>query len=100
MNRTLIITEEARRDIAEASQWYDDKEAGVGRRFELALDRAFERILRDPLLFRVRGKKEARLCRPENWPYGIHFRVTGTCCEIIAVVHDARDPKYLNYRLR
>jgi plasmid stabilization system protein ParE len=100
MSWTLVITENARRDIAEASDWYDEKEPGVGREFDLAIDRGFQRILRDPTSFRVRDRKATRLCRPGNWPYAIYFRVGETRCEIIAVVHEARDPKYLNYRLR
>ncbi len=72
MSRALVITAEAGRDIAEASQWYDEMEPGVGRKFELALDRAFERIRQTPELYRVRGRRDIRRCRPEKWPYGIY----------------------------
>lgn len=100
MSHALIITRDARQDIAEASNWYDEQESGIGRRFELALDLAFQQIQRDPHHFRPRGRKEIRLCRPRNWPYGIYFRIRETTCETVALVHAARDPKYLNYRLR
>ena len=46
MSRTLIITFEAERDIADAVEWYDRNLIGLGARFVLSLEAALDHIRR------------------------------------------------------
>jgi plasmid stabilization system protein ParE len=101
MSLQLIITPDANRDIEEARDWYDKKQQGVGLRFVLALRLRFDDILRFPLLPRPFGRKAIRRARVPHWPYSIYYRIVNeTEIRVVAVVHGARDPQYLNYRLR
>lgn len=101
MSLPLTITPEADRDIAEANNWYDKQQAGVGLRFVLAVRLRFDDIIRSPLLPRAFGRKNIRKVRVPHWPYSIYYRIINDAeIRVVAVVHGARDPKYLNYRLR
>ncbi len=101
MSLQLIITPDANRDIEEAAAWYDERQAGVGLRFVFAVRLRFDEILRSPLLPRPFGRKAVRKVRIPHWPYSIYYRVINDAqLRIVAVVHGARAPKYLNYRLR
>lgn len=101
MSLQLIITPDASRDIDEACAWYDERQTGVGKRFVLAVRLRFESILRSPLFPRPFGRKAVRKVSVPRWPYSIYYRIVNDeQLRIVAVVHGARDPKYLNYRLR
>ena len=101
MSLQLIIAPDANRDIEEVCAWYDRQQNGVGIRFVLAVRLRYEDILRSPLLPRPFGQKAIRKVRVPHWPYSIFYRIINEAeLRIVAVVHGARDPKYLNYRLR
>ena len=101
MSLQLIITPDANHDIEEACTWYDEQQAGVGLRLVLAVRLRYEDILRSPLLPRPFGRKAVRKVRVPHWPYFIYYRIINDAeLRIVAVIHGARDPKYLNYRLR
>ena len=101
MSLPLIISPDASRDLDEACAWYDEQQSGVGIRFVLAVRLRFANIQQSPLLPRPFGRKAIRKVRVPHWPYSIYYRVINDAeLRIIAVVHGARDPKYLNYRLR
>ena len=101
MSLQLIITPDADHDIEEAGDWYDEQQAGVGLRFVLAVRLRFDAMLRSPLLPRPFGRKAVRKTRVPHWPYFIYYRIVNDAeLRVVAVVHGARDQKYLNYRLR
>ena len=101
MSLQLIITPDADHDLEEASAWYDKQQVGVGLRLVLAVRLRYEDILRSPLSPRPFGRKAVRKVRVQHWPYFIYYRIINDVqLRIVAVVHGARDPKYLNYRLR
>ena len=100
MTPNLHLSESAVRDIEEAAGWYEERESGVGERFLRSLHGRFEHILRDPALPRPFGRRPVRKSSLPGWPYSIYYRLLGEQVRVIAVVHTARDPKYLNYRLR
>ncbi len=101
MSLQLIITPDADHDIDHACDWYEERQAGIGRRFVLAVRLRYEDILRSPLLPPAFGRKAVRKIRVPHWPYFIYYRIINDAqIRIVAVIHGARDPKYLNYRLR
>ncbi|MEO7297903.1 MAG: type II toxin-antitoxin system RelE/ParE family toxin [Verrucomicrobiota bacterium] len=100
MSHYLNVTADANRDLEQASSWYNEKQAGLGDRFVLAVREKFEVILRWPELPRAVGRKSIRKVRIPRSPYSIYYRILGEKIQIVAIVHGARDPNYLNYRLR
>lgn len=101
MSLQLIITPDADHDLEEACNWYDSQQSGVGLRLVLAVRLRLDDIMRSPFLPRPFGRKAIRKVRVPHWPYSIYYRIINDAViRIVAIVHGARDPKYLNYRLR
>jgi hypothetical protein len=51
MSYRLSIRSAAEVDIAEAAQWYDDRQSRLGEAFIDEVDRALARVLKNPLGF-------------------------------------------------
>ncbi len=100
MSFQLVITPDAQRDIDETHAWYEQKQGGVGHRFILALRGRFGSILLAPDYPMAFGRKSLRKVNIPGWPYSIYYQILEEEVRVVAVVHGARDPKYLNYRLR
>jgi plasmid stabilization system protein ParE len=101
MTLRLVITAEAERDIDDAAAWYDRQHSGLGFRFVAHLRLRFSDILRSPFQPRAFGRRAFRKVRVPRWPYAVYYRVVDDSeVRVVAVVHGARDPGYLNYRLR
>jgi toxin ParE1/3/4 len=100
MSLHFNVTPAADRDLEEACAWYNEKQTGLGDRFVLVARERFEVILRWPELPRVCGRKSIRKVRIPRSPYSIYYRIIGQEIQVLAIVHGARDPNYLSYRLR
>lgn len=101
MTLRLVITAEAELDIEDAAAWYDRRRPGLGLRFVAALRLRFADILRFPLQPRAFGSRAFRKVRVPRWPYAVYYRIIDDSeLRVVAVVHGARNPAYLNYRLR
>jgi toxin ParE1/3/4 len=99
MASVLVVRDEARRELLEARDYYDEQRPGYGERFveaverELALLLDFENIGK-PLGGGVRRRTLS------NWPYGIVYIIRGEELLVIAVAHHRRRPGYWRSRLR
>ena len=100
MSLRVVITPEAAADILNARAWYDSQEAGVGDRFYFAVRDRIHDALATPLLSRAWGRRKIRKVRIPKYPYSLYCEIVAEELRVLAVVHGARDPKYLNYRLR
>ena len=87
-----------RRDIDEAAAWYEDQEKGLGVAFLDAVHTSVQRITANPRVFRIsRSKARAALIR--KFPYTIYFAQSEEIVQVLAVLHQRRDPKFLDSRL-
>jgi toxin ParE1/3/4 len=78
-------------DIAEAAEWYEQRQQGLGERFTLEISNAIDVLATDPLIYRVRHKRlQARWCYPQHFPYRIVYCVSGEVVTVLAVIHAAR----------
>ena len=100
MNFRETITPDAALDLARAVDWYDSQEPGVGEKFYLAFREKLEQILESPLSPRPHGRRKIRKVNLYKFPYGIYYEVVEHQVRVLAVIHGARDPKYVGYRLR
>jgi plasmid stabilization system protein ParE len=101
VNEPLEFSRSAIRDFEHAAAWYDAQEGGLGRRFlEAALDARLQWILQNQEVPRPLGPKAIRKCRMDRWPYAIFYRTSTDRVRVLAIIHDARGPKYLSFRLR
>jgi len=99
MASVLVVRDEARRELLEARDYYDEQRSGYGVRFVEAVEREFELLLQfDHIGKSVGGGVRRRTL--SHWPYGIFYRLRGDELIIIAVAHHRRRPGYWRSRLR
>jgi plasmid stabilization system protein ParE len=72
MPRRVIFVPEARAEFEEAVAHYEEREPGLGDRFEAEVDATFRRILANPELFRLVGPT-VRKAKVFIFPYNITF---------------------------
>jgi plasmid stabilization system protein ParE len=95
----LSATPAAEADIAEAVEWYEDQEPGLGARPLDEVNGLNDRIVANPLRFPAvyRGVRKASLRR---FPYLLIFRLIGEEARLLAFVHTRRDPRHWQARVR
>ncbi|MFT4176531.1 MAG: type II toxin-antitoxin system RelE/ParE family toxin [Luteolibacter sp.] len=99
MDKSLIVTPAAQKDIEQVFQWYEAQEEDLGFRFLRAVDGAFARIEKRGESFALRVREYRRIPL-EVFPYLIYFKIKGDQIVVNFVVHTARNPSFLSRRLR
>ena len=101
MSYRLSICSAAEADIAEAAQWYDDRQPGLGEAFVDEVDRALARVLENPLAFPVLYRRRAvRRVLTDRFPYRILFSLLGDDTVVVhAVLHGRRHDRRYRDRL-
>ena len=89
----------AAQDIVAASDWYEAQEAGLKTRFLDAVADTFQRIAAGPLHYPF-ASKDIRRLKVGRFPYSMYFRVRGNRVEVLALVHQNRDPAKLGSLLK
>jgi len=92
MIRELIIRPEAEADIAQAFDWYEARVSGLGSEFLLALDAAFNSIVRNHDLY-PQARKDVRRALTRKFPFAIFFVVEEKRIVILSVFHVKRNPQ-------
>jgi plasmid stabilization system protein ParE len=95
---TFRLHRSARREVAEAIEYYDGQLPGLGADFASEVDSAIAQVLEWPSAWQLveMGLRRYRLRR---FPYGVVYRVTGHEILIVAVMHLSRDPGYWTDRI-
>ena len=93
MSFTLVIDPRAVRDIQEAIDYYDEQQAGLGARFEAALNKHLLTLEKNPF-FRIRYD-EVHCLPVKQFPYMVHFTIDQDkqVVAIRAVFHTSIDPE-------
>lgn len=101
MTSKVILTLEARADVAAAAAWYRDRSVHAAQRFLLAVSVAFMRIQEQPTAQVVvdfdTGARRALLRR---FPHRVLYLVESDRVIVFAVVHHLRDDPAWRERLR
>ena len=94
MSYRIELLPEARLDIKESLEWYNDQKAGLGKRFFESLKSRFRYIGKNPLHYQVayRGIRNALL---HKFPYQIHYKVDekSKLIIVLGVTHTSRNPQ-------
>ena len=83
----------AEAETLEAAEWYRERSEVAAFRFGRALDSKIEEIVEHPdrwPLFEA-GTRRAVL---SSFPYSVVYRVRGEVVEIVAIMHQRRQPGY------
>jgi len=88
----LKFSSRALREIGEAQEWYELQSPGLGEEFIAAMELQLKRLEQAPLLYAevIPGVRRALLPR---FPYGLFYAVRDNLVHVLAVLHDARNPK-------
>ena len=88
----LKFSSRALREIGEAQEWYELQSPGLGEEFIAAMELQLKRLEQAPLLYAEVIPNIRRALLP-RFPYGLFYAVRGNLIHILAVLHDARNPK-------
>jgi toxin ParE1/3/4 len=102
MSWRVVVRPEIEQDLADAADWYNSREDGLGNRFIAEVLEVMDAIASNPLLrSRRQPRKNIRWRYPESFPYRIIYKVNELDRSVIiaAVVHAARHDRHWKKRV-
>ncbi len=98
MDYDIIIRPEARTDLLDAFNWYQEQRPGLGFDFKLCVDEVFSKLHRRPNIYK-HVHKEVRRVVTQRFPFGVFYLLDNNKVIVIAVLHARRDPKKWKQRI-
>lgn len=90
MSYQIIYHTDAENDIRNAKKWYKDKQAGLEKRFALALKETINYIIVNPLLFEVKYRN-TRVAFTKVFPFGVHYHFDdNNKITILTILHTSK----------
>ena len=93
----------ARAEFFADVEWYDERELGVGARFEIAVREAIDAAVDSPDSWGVwpgwEREPAVRSKRVSGFPYRVVYFVTGEHLAVVAIAHAKRRPGYWRERI-
>lgn len=96
--RRIRLKSPANIDYAEAVEWYERRQPGLGREFEQELQKLFDRIREHPEYFTNFSPTVQKAHLP-RFKHKVLFTVQGDEIGVLAIYHPSRDPEKLRKRL-
>ena len=90
MKYTIILTPDAVDDIQKAIEYYDEQQAGLGRKFMAEVNEYIKALKKNPQ-YQIRYDN-VRGLPLKRYPYMLHFVVEQEKVRIIAVFHTSLNP--------
>ncbi len=89
-NHEIEFHPEARVELAESADWYEDKKSGLGDEFIDDVELKLEQILKRPLSYSEihNGTRQASIKR---FPYFIYYTIQSPIIYILAIWHKKRN---------
>ena len=96
-----VLTPEAAQELAEAVEWYDGRNPGLGLEFLGVVEQAMARVLANPRQAQV-WTAEPRYRRQvlRRFPYVLFYEIREHSVEFVAIAHTGRAPGYWTDRTR
>lgn len=94
----LEFLPEARTEFYDTTDYYEEKESGLGKRFRAEIWEVCTTILDHPLLWREREGGFRRVNCPV-FPYYVAYYIRDNTLVVAAVAHGSRHPEYWKGRL-
>ena len=98
---SLQIEQEALTDIQEITDWYNEQQKGLGKRFQKTAIKHINTLDKDPHIYAIRYKQIR--CQPiKTFPYIVHFYINEEThtVEVLAVICTVRNPKIWNEKTK
>lgn len=77
--------------MAEACDWYEGRQPGLGEEFLSELQIVLARIADEPELY-APGYRDVRAVRLQRFPYVVYYRFTGKTVVVLAVMFGGKNP--------
>ena len=88
----VIFTSQARAELIDAQDWYENEVSGLGRRFRAAVETVIEQMNSNPRQFPV-IHKTIRRALLRRFPYALMIVIEADeSLTVIACFHGSRDP--------
>jgi toxin ParE1/3/4 len=91
MTLPVVLRDEAKAEMNEAFDYYENRKAGLGVDFVAKVQQVFDRISRNPRMHQL-VFADIRRAVVTRFPYCVFYRTDDTRVEVIAVFHTSRDP--------
>lgn len=88
----LEFTDDARRDLFNAQDHYENEREGLGRAFIEEMDRLAAQIAAMPMRFPAASNAPVRRARGKRFPYQLLFHVFDDVVLIVGVLHEHQHP--------
>ncbi len=94
MTYTISFHPIALEEYKAASIWYEERQEGLGLRFEKAIDSKIRQILHNPLAF-AKNKGSYRQAKTRTFPFVIVYKLNDRMHEVYvsAIYHTSRNPR-------
>jgi mRNA-degrading endonuclease RelE of RelBE toxin-antitoxin system len=95
MNKYKVrIDTEAITDINGITSWYNDRQSGLGGRFQKTVVRQINALKKNPQIYAIRYK-DIRCISLKKFPYMVHFFINEDTktVEVLAIISTDRNPK-------
>ena len=89
------IAPETLTDIQDITDWFNEQQAGLGKRFQNTSTKQINSLNKNPLIYAIRYFKEIRCMIVKKIPYMVHFYINEETkvIEVLAVISTDRNPK-------
>ena len=98
MTVPVLLRRQARREFDEAANWYEQRRAGLGVRFVLAVQRVLGAIADNPARY-PEVFDDVREGLVPGFPFCVYHRVEAGQVIVLAVFHTSRDPSIWQSRV-
>jgi plasmid stabilization system protein ParE len=99
MSLPVVFRREAKAEFQEAIDWYEARQAGLGKRFLACVEETLERVKKAPEIHGV-VYEDVRCALVRRFPYGVYYRPEPDRVIVFAVFHGKRDPEVWQRRVR
>ncbi len=91
---SIKIEAEALSDIQSITDWYNETQSGLGKRFQETVINQISSLNKNPQIYAIRYK-EIRCLIVKKFPYMVHFYINDETLtiEILAVISTCQNPK-------
>ena len=98
MEYELIIRPEAKADLLDTFQWYQDQASGLGHDFKTCVDEVISKIHRNPQIYR-KVFLDIRRAVIRRFPFGVFYTIEDQKIIVIGILHARRDPQSWKKRI-
>ena len=91
MHFDVRFTEQAKDDLADAYDWYEQRRPGLGEEFLSCFEASLHKLARTPLMY-PKIYKEFRRVVIRRFPYSILYEFEDEILTVFAVFQSSRDP--------